>query len=192
MRSASQHFHNLFYLVPNIQLSFTMPLTMKFRWFAHTLLSFTRTRHRRFVIFAVKCCSAWYGRDWNAKVRRLTGFRLTVIKRYLLPGCQQNYHKRCVVKVPNNCSRVDVAKVRSNSTHLQTPRSPSGGSNHSGSEDQQSLLSGSGTSLVRKMQQLMNDIKNWRTICETLKIESQFSITLARIVVSLSWWWDLW
>jgi hypothetical protein len=38
--------------------------------------------------------------------------------------------------------------------------SPSGGSNNSGPDDQQSLLSGSGTSLVRKMQQLMNDIKN--------------------------------
>ena len=75
-------------------------------------------------------------------------------------GCQQNYHKRCVVKVPNNCSRIDVTK-NSRSNHLQTPRSPSGGSNHSGTEDQQSLLTGSGSSLVRKMQQLMNEISNW-------------------------------
>lgn len=68
-------------------------------------------------------------------------------------GCQQNYHKRCVVKVPNNCSRIDITQSRLN------PRSPSSSSNHS-NDDQQSLLSGSGSSLVRKMQQLMNEINN--------------------------------
>jgi protein kinase D len=80
------------------------------------------------------------------------------------PGCGQNYHKRCVVKVPNNCSRVEQAKrsnITSNNVHLSTPRSPSGGSNNSiqSTDDQQSLIN-SGSSLVRKMAQLMNDIKN--------------------------------
>ena len=48
-------------------------------------------------------------------------------------GCGQNYHKRCVVKVPNNCSYMlleDAHKRRSST--LQVPRSPSGGSNSSG------------------------------------------------------------
>lgn len=91
-------------------------------------------------------------------------FILNLIYYLLTPGCSQNYHKRCVVKVPNNCSRVDSTKrTPSNNTHLQTPRSPSGGSTHSlqsgnGTDDQQSLLGGS--SLVRKMAQLMNDITN--------------------------------
>ncbi|KAL1501781.1 hypothetical protein ABEB36_007046 [Hypothenemus hampei] len=45
-------------------------------------------------------------------------------------GCGLNYHKRCVVKVPNNCSYVlyDGTKPRAS---LQVPRSPSGGSNTS-------------------------------------------------------------
>ncbi|XP_057667388.1 serine/threonine-protein kinase D3 [Diorhabda carinulata] len=50
-------------------------------------------------------------------------------------GCGQNYHKRCVVKVPNNCSYTlldDTEKRRrSTSANLQVPRSPSGGSNTS-------------------------------------------------------------
>ncbi|XP_050297464.1 serine/threonine-protein kinase D3 [Anthonomus grandis grandis] len=49
-------------------------------------------------------------------------------------GCGQNYHKRCVVKVPNNCSFVlynDNKSERRRSTNLQVPRSPSGGSNAS-------------------------------------------------------------
>ncbi|KAF7272052.1 hypothetical protein GWI33_015138 [Rhynchophorus ferrugineus] len=49
-------------------------------------------------------------------------------------GCGQNYHKRCVVKVPNNCSYVlyDSNKSeRRRSANLQVPRSPSGGSNTS-------------------------------------------------------------
>lgn len=50
-------------------------------------------------------------------------------------GCGQNYHKRCVVKVPNNCSFMlyDATNKseRRRSTNLQVPRSPSGGSNTS-------------------------------------------------------------
>ncbi|XP_068894210.1 serine/threonine-protein kinase D3 isoform X5 [Tenebrio molitor] len=47
-------------------------------------------------------------------------------------GCGQNYHKRCVVKVPNNCSYTLLEdKQRRRSATLQVPRSPSGGSNSS-------------------------------------------------------------
>ncbi|KAK9759319.1 Protein kinase domain [Popillia japonica] len=47
-------------------------------------------------------------------------------------GCGQNYHKRCVVKVPNNCSYILLdEKQRRRSSTLQVPRSPSGGSNSS-------------------------------------------------------------
>ncbi|XP_018321505.1 serine/threonine-protein kinase D3 [Agrilus planipennis] len=54
-------------------------------------------------------------------------------------GCGLNYHKRCVVKVPNNCSYVLLAQNKSvgdkpqrwRSDTLQVPRSPSGGSNSS-------------------------------------------------------------
>ncbi|KAH8268074.1 hypothetical protein KR018_012455 [Drosophila ironensis] len=48
-------------------------------------------------------------------------------------GCGQNYHKRCVVKIPNNCNRSNDATSRRSFT-LQAPRSPSGSS-------QQSLVS---------------------------------------------------
>ncbi|XP_037046923.1 serine/threonine-protein kinase D3 isoform X2 [Bradysia coprophila] len=58
-------------------------------------------------------------------------------------GCSLNYHKRCAVKVPNNCSRNDPTRRFST---LQPPRSPSGGSSSSLiSEDQSN--SGSGSSL---------------------------------------------
>ena len=67
-------------------------------------------------------------------------------------GCGLNYHKRCVVKVPNNCSRVEQTRKTSS---LQPPRSPSGGSSNSLATDDQS-----GSSLVRKFQQLMNDVRN--------------------------------
>ncbi|ENN72969.1 hypothetical protein YQE_10400, partial [Dendroctonus ponderosae] len=49
-------------------------------------------------------------------------------------GCGQNYHKRCVVKVPNNCSFMlyeGNKSERRRSANLQVPRSPSGGSNTS-------------------------------------------------------------
>lgn len=39
-------------------------------------------------------------------------------------GCGLNYHKRCVVKIPNNCSSTMSGKRRRSST-LQVPRSPS-------------------------------------------------------------------
>lgn len=87
-------------------------------------------------------------------------------------GCGLNYHKRCVIKVPNNCSRVEHTGVlnagggsgnrRSTSSSLQAPptRSPSGGSSTSLISDDQTTSVGSGSLLVRKMQQLMNDITN--------------------------------
>ncbi|KAL3287930.1 hypothetical protein HHI36_002386 [Cryptolaemus montrouzieri] len=46
-------------------------------------------------------------------------------------GCGLNYHKRCVVKVPNNCSQVLLEDKRKRSTTLQVPLSSSGGSNSS-------------------------------------------------------------
>lgn len=78
-------------------------------------------------------------------------------------GCGQNYHKRCVVKIPNNCNRSNDATSRRSFT-LQAPRSPSGSS-------QQSLVStedstgrnDSSSSLVKRMSDLMNDIiKHWQ------------------------------
>lgn len=69
-------------------------------------------------------------------------------------GCSQNYHKRCVVKVPNNCTRAEPTR---RSSTMQPPKSPSGGSSQSIASDSNSTM---GTSLVRKMAQLMNDIKN--------------------------------
>lgn len=75
-------------------------------------------------------------------------------------GCGQNYHKRCVTKVPNNCSRIDHTRRLST---LQPPRSPSGGSNTSLISDEQPNT-GTGSSLVRKMAQMMNDLKNWQTL----------------------------
>lgn len=41
-----------------------------------------------------------------------------------------NYHKRCVIKIPNNCSQ-DVNQRRRSSTFLNVPRSPSQGSTSS-------------------------------------------------------------
>ncbi|XP_066588037.1 serine/threonine-protein kinase D1 isoform X2 [Prorops nasuta] len=45
-------------------------------------------------------------------------------------GCGTNYHKRCVVKVPNNCSQ-DLSQRRRSSTLLNVPTSPSQGSTSS-------------------------------------------------------------
>ena len=44
-------------------------------------------------------------------------------------GCGMNYHKRCVIKIPNNCLQ-DASRRRS-STLLNVPRSPSQGSTSS-------------------------------------------------------------
>lgn len=41
-----------------------------------------------------------------------------------------NYHKRCVIKVPNNCSQ-DASQRRRSSAMLNVPRSPSQGSTSS-------------------------------------------------------------
>lgn len=68
--------------------------------------------------------------------------------------CGLNYHKRCAVKVPENCSKADTSR---RSSSLLPPRSPSAGSsNNSLASEEQSA----GSSLVRKMAQLMNDIRN--------------------------------
>ncbi|XP_024947864.1 serine/threonine-protein kinase D3 isoform X2 [Cephus cinctus] len=45
-------------------------------------------------------------------------------------GCGMNYHKRCVIKIPNNCSQ-DANQRRRSSTLLHVPRSPSQGSTSS-------------------------------------------------------------
>lgn len=45
-------------------------------------------------------------------------------------GCGMNYHKRCVIKVPNNCSQ-DASQRRRSSAMLNVPRSPSQGSTSS-------------------------------------------------------------
>ncbi|XP_012273303.1 serine/threonine-protein kinase D3 [Orussus abietinus] len=45
-------------------------------------------------------------------------------------GCGMNYHKRCVIKIPNNCSQ-DANNRRRSSTLLNIPRSPSQGSTSS-------------------------------------------------------------
>nr|XP_029717451.1 serine/threonine-protein kinase D1 [Aedes albopictus]XP_029717452.1 serine/threonine-protein kinase D1 [Aedes albopictus]XP_029717453.1 serine/threonine-protein kinase D1 [Aedes albopictus]XP_029717454.1 serine/threonine-protein kinase D1 [Aedes albopictus]XP_029717455.1 serine/threonine-protein kinase D1 [Aedes albopictus]XP_029717456.1 serine/threonine-protein kinase D1 [Aedes albopictus]XP_029717457.1 serine/threonine-protein kinase D1 [Aedes albopictus]XP_029717458.1 serine/threonine- len=75
-------------------------------------------------------------------------------------GCGLNYHKRCVIKVPNNCSRVEHTGVlnagggsgnrRSTSSSLQAPptRSPSGGSSTSLISDDQTTSGGSGSLLL--------------------------------------------
>ncbi|XP_051167068.1 serine/threonine-protein kinase D1 [Leptopilina boulardi] len=39
-------------------------------------------------------------------------------------GCGMNYHKRCIIRVPNNCSQ-DSSQRRLSSTLLNVPRSPS-------------------------------------------------------------------
>ncbi|XP_046421888.1 serine/threonine-protein kinase D3 isoform X1 [Neodiprion virginianus] len=56
-------------------------------------------------------------------------------------GCGMNYHKRCVVVIPNNCSN-DSNQRRRSSTFLNVPRSPSQGSTSSlasGSDDTANL-----------------------------------------------------
>lgn len=99
-------------------------------------------------------------------------------------GCNQNYHKRCAVKLPNNCSQpvpatsqLSAAAAGGNGSRrpsattltVKAPsRSPSAGSAHSlnasvggsgGAQQQSGDDNGSiGSSLVRKMAAIMNDI----------------------------------
>lgn len=80
-------------------------------------------------------------------------------------GCGQNYHKRCVVKIPNNCNRSNNNSGNSSkrSSLLQPPRSPSGGSTQSlisndEQQQQHAVNHESGSSLVKRMSDLMNDI----------------------------------
>lgn len=63
-------------------------------------------------------------------------------------GCGMNYHKRCIIKVPNNCMQ-DPNRRRRSSTLLNVPRSPSQGSTSSltsASDDNQSAGTSSTTS----------------------------------------------
>ncbi|XP_055853207.1 serine/threonine-protein kinase D1 isoform X1 [Episyrphus balteatus] len=62
-------------------------------------------------------------------------------------GCSQNYHKRCVVKIPNNCSRPNDTSSSRRSSTLQPPRSPSGGSTNSLISEDAGGKNDSGTSL---------------------------------------------
>ncbi|XP_055593096.1 serine/threonine-protein kinase D1 isoform X2 [Uranotaenia lowii] len=109
-------------------------------------------------------------------------------------GCGQNYHKRCVVKVPNNCSRVEHTGVlnsnngkrrTSSSLHPPPPRSPSGGSNTSLISDDQSSTTGSGSLLLTAQQTAPGSIRQNRSPslgsrgCSTvgsIKIPHSFSI----------------
>lgn len=106
----------------------------------------------------LKCDGMWYQRGVQSYLTNLQACPC-------IPptGCGQNYHKRCVVKIPNNCNRSNDATSRRSFT-LQAPRSPSGSS-------QQSLVStedstgrnDSSSSLVKRMSDLMNDIiKHWQ------------------------------
>lgn len=71
--------------------------------------------------------------------------------------CNLNFHKRCVNKVPDNCSKADPHR---RSSTLQPPRSPSATSSNNSLISDAESSSGAGSSLVRKMAQLMNDIRN--------------------------------
>lgn len=56
-------------------------------------------------------------------------------------GCGLNFHKRCVVKIPNNCSGAAlVSGDRRRSSTLAVPRSSSQGSNSSLASDDTSLV----------------------------------------------------
>lgn len=71
--------------------------------------------------------------------------------------CSLNFHKRCVNKVPDNCSKADPTRRTSS---LQPPRSPSAASSNNSLASDEHSSSGAGSSLVRKMKELMNDIRN--------------------------------
>ncbi|XP_062537123.1 serine/threonine-protein kinase D3 isoform X2 [Armigeres subalbatus] len=89
-------------------------------------------------------------------------------------GCGLNYHKRCVIKVPNNCSRVEHTGVlnaasgsggnrRTSSSLLLPPaRSPSGGSSNSLASDDQAT-SGSGSLLLNPNVQPSTTIRQNRS-----------------------------
>uniref|UniRef100_A0A1B0FME6 Phorbol-ester/DAG-type domain-containing protein n=1 Tax=Glossina morsitans morsitans TaxID=37546 RepID=A0A1B0FME6_GLOMM len=59
-------------------------------------------------------------------------------------GCGKNYHKRCVVKIPNNCNRLSDINSTQQSTTLQPPRSPS-------RDSSQSLTSNDGQAKLKQI-----------------------------------------
>ncbi|KAI9580134.1 serine/threonine-protein kinase D1 [Glossina fuscipes] len=62
-------------------------------------------------------------------------------------GCGKNYHKRCVVKIPNNCNRLSDINSTQQSTTLQPPRSPSRDSSQSLTSNDGQAKHESGSSL---------------------------------------------
>lgn len=71
--------------------------------------------------------------------------------------CNLNFHKRCVNKLPDNCSKADPSR---RSSTLQPPRSPSAGSSNNSLASDDHTSPGAASTLVRKMKDLMNDIRN--------------------------------
>lgn len=68
-------------------------------------------------------------------------------------GCGQNYHKRCIIKIPNNCSYaiLDMGEQRRRrSSTLQVPRSPS----ETGSNSSLTSVSDESSGMQSLMQQL--------------------------------------
>lgn len=84
-----------------------------------------------------------------------------------ISGCNQNYHKRCVIKIPNNCSRSnDVARMN-DVKRTQPNLSPSKTESSNTQQEQTTMLaesecpkSDTNISLVKRMSELMSDIIN--------------------------------
>lgn len=97
-------------------------------------------------------------------------------------GCGQNYHKRCVVKVPNNCSFMlyDATNKseRRRSTNLQVPRSPSGGSNTSLASGNSTQTEDSGLQGIHNRSPSLGARFNWldREPCRTVRIPHTFVV----------------
>lgn len=95
---------------------------------------YTRTRRPRSVTSVARCCL-----DWCVKVSSVMVSNVTLCGQSgsvslcccCWTGCGLNFHKRCVVKVPNNCT-LSEARRRRSSALLTVPRTPSDtGSNSS-------------------------------------------------------------
>lgn len=75
--------------------------------------------------------SIWFGQIYKA----LSGTK----SEKLIAGCGLNYHKRCAVKVPSNCTAPALLTSSSRRTS-GAPRSPSRGSTHSHASHDDSLV----------------------------------------------------